>query len=396
MKKASLLSGILLLLLAVVLMPLMTACPQGPTEAQTLKIGAINSITGPLSASFKTVLDSAKPTQDLLNQRGGVTVNGQQYNIEIIVEDDKSSPPDAVAAANILIQDGVKFMVDPVFPPNVIAMGPVCEEAKVIRFSGYQLDPVMFGPETPYHFDTVMSIYQIAPYYDYLVSNYPQVKRVALIPPDDPGMNFATDFAIQQAQKHGLEVVFTERFAPDTQDFYPILTKALAQEPDVINGIGGLVFWGSGIINQSRELGFTGPIMFPTGTGDTNLLNSMLKPEYANDILNGLPDTNSDQMLPLIKEFRPLVEQTGTEFIFDSTLVLASVYVMLQGIERAQSLDTDQVLAALESMESFDTPWGKATWGGEELGGLNHMGKNENVPMTRIVNGQVQFEWLKP
>ncbi|MBA7575270.1 hypothetical protein ES708_17091 [subsurface metagenome] len=240
-----------------------------------------------------------------------------------------------------------------------------------------------------------MSIYQIAPYYDYLVKNYPQVKRVAIIPPDDPGMDVPSEVAAQEAQKHGLEVVFQERYPGDTQDFYPILTKALDQNPDVIDGIGGLVFWGAGIINQSHELGFNGPLMWPAGTGDADFLNSMVQPEYANDILNGLPYVLSDEMIPLIKELRLLVEQTGTPFIFDSTLITAASWVMLQGIEQAQSFDTDKVLAALENMTSYDTPWGKATWSGEDLGGLNHMGMLENVPLSRIMNGQVEFEFLK-
>jgi ABC-type branched-subunit amino acid transport system substrate-binding protein len=108
MKKISLVVIVSFLLLAVVLLPLMSACTQEPAEAKTLKIGLVTSVTGPLAPGLKSMYDAAKPTQDLMNQKGGITVNGQQYLIEIVVEDDKSSPPDAVAAANKLIQDGVK------------------------------------------------------------------------------------------------------------------------------------------------------------------------------------------------------------------------------------------------------------------------------------------------
>ena len=64
----------------------------------------------------------------------------------------------------------------------------------------------------------------------------------------------------------------------------------------------GIPPWTSAIINQSRELGFTGPIFAPCCGGDPNIVNSMLKPEYAHDILSAAPDVNSDKMLPIVKE----------------------------------------------------------------------------------------------
>jgi ABC-type branched-subunit amino acid transport system substrate-binding protein len=394
-KRFKLVFAIVFLLLALVSIPLMSACKSTPAPAQTLKIGAVTSVTGPFAPGLKAVFDAAKPAADVFNQRGGITVNGQQYNIEIVVEDDKSSPPDAVAAANKLIQAGIKFIVCPVLPPNVHAMAPVCEEAKAIRVSGMQCDPGMFGPENRYHFDAVMTVYYISTYYDYLLKNYPQVKKVAILMPDDPGMDVPGIVTPQEAQKRGLEVVFQERYPNDTQDFYPIVTKALAQKPDVIDCIGGIAVWAAPMINSARELGFTGPIMATCGFGDTNLINSMLKPEYAYEFFNGNPDVLSDKMSPIVKELRPLVEATNTPFLFDSTLVLTASWIMLQGIEKAQSFDTDQVVAALESMTSVETPWGKGTWGGEDLGGINHMGKPENITISKIMNGKVEFEFVK-
>jgi ABC-type branched-subunit amino acid transport system substrate-binding protein len=396
MRRPKLVLGfIILVLLAVVLLPLMSACTQEPAEAKTLKIGLVTSVTGPLAPGLKAMFDAAKPTQELMNQKGGITVNGQQYLIEIVVEDDKSSPPDAVAAANKLIQAGVKFMVAPVFPPNNIAMAPVCEEAKVIRVSAFQCDPAQFNQDNYHHFSAIMSSYNLAPCYDYLVENYPQVKTVATVSPDDPGMNFPRDFQVTIAQDHGLEVVSKERFPTDTQDFYPILTKTLAQKPDALDGIGGLPAWAAPIINSARELGFTGPIFGPLVLGDTNLVNSMLKPEYAYDVFQGCPDVFSDKMLPIVKELRPLVEESDTPFLFDSVNLLTSLWVILQGIEEAQSFDTDEVVVALENMTSYDTPWGKASWSGEDLGGINHMGKLENIPLSKIMNGNVEFEFIK-
>ena len=395
MKRISLIFSVFFVLVALVLFPLMSACAKPAAPAQTLKIGIITSITGQLAVGLKAIGDAAKPTQDLLNQKGGITVNGQKYNIEIVAEDDQSSPDGAVAAAQKLMGDGIKFIISPIFPPNGIAISPICEAAKVIRVCPSQLDPVQFGADRRYNFDAWQTTYSIIPVFDYLLKNYPQVKKVALVSPDDPGMDFSFNYTTKYVATLGLQLVSQERYAASTQDFNPILTKTLDQKPDAIDCIGGLAMWAAGIVNSARELGFTGPIYSTSPFGDINLINSMIKPGYANDIFDGVPDVLSDKMLPIVKELRPLVEQAKPPFIFDSVNVLSALMPILQGIEKAQSFDTDKVVAAMESMKSVDTPYGPATWSGEDLGGINHMIKMENLPLSRIMNGKIEFEFVK-
>jgi ABC-type branched-subunit amino acid transport system substrate-binding protein len=112
----------------------------------------------------------------------------------------------------------------------------------------------------------------------------------------------------------------------------------------------------------------------------------MVKPQYANDIFEGCPDVLSDQMSPLVKQLRPLVEKTGSQYIFDSVNVLSATSIILKGIQDAKSADSDKVKAAIEAMTSIDSVWGKAVWAGEDLGGLNHMLKVQKVPVSRIMN----------
>ena len=140
--------------------------------ADTVKIGMVTSVTGPLSAVFKSMADAAKPTTDIMNKRGGITVNGKKYDVEIVTEDDQSSPPGAISATNKLLQAGIKFMIAPIFPPNNIAIAQICEEAKLIRVAPSQLDPNQFPPEQRFTFDAWLTIYNAPPLYDYLKMKY--------------------------------------------------------------------------------------------------------------------------------------------------------------------------------------------------------------------------------
>ena len=397
MKRSKLAFSVFFLLLVLVLFPLMSACAKpAPAPAQTLKIGQITSITGPMAAAFKPSYDAVKPTQDLLNQRGGITVNGQKYNIEIIAEDDQSSPEGAVAAASKLMQAGIKFMMAPLFMPSNLAVAPICEQAKIMRIKPLGMGPEEVNAETRYSFFTSSSLYNITPVYDYLIKNYPKVKRIAIITPDDPGFKTAKDLVEKEIKNRGLELVSAEIFPIPTEDFYPILTKVLEQKPDAIDLVEAITPWSAGIINQSRELGFTGPIYSPAPLGDINDVNKMIDKNYAYGIFHGGSDVLSDKMLPIVKDLRKLVEQTNTpSFIMDSTFDLDQVYVILQCIEKAQSLDTNKVVDTIEhNMPSIDTIYGKGKWGGQDIFGINHV-VIRPVTLSKIVNGKVEFEFIE-
>jgi branched-chain amino acid transport system substrate-binding protein len=365
-------------------------------ETKTIKIGLISSVTGPMAPAFKSELLAAKPAADLLNQKGGITVKGQKYHIEIVTADDQSSPPGAVSAANKLLQEGIKFVISPMFVPNDMAIAPICEEAKVLRVCPNRTDPAPFGPPNRYSFDAEATLYDIPVAYDKLKTLYPQVKRIAIIKPDDPGVKIANEVMEKEIKKRGMEVVFNESYKIPTEDFYPILTKVLATKPDAIECIFAILPWARGIINQSRELGFTGPITaVSAGFGDTNMLKEMLDPKNAYDICHAMPDVWSPKMLPIVKEFGKLVEkETKEKLNLDHVLTLQALWVIAQGIEKAQSFDTDKVASTLETMKSIDTPYGKGRFGGKELIGINRL-MIRDIAFSRITKGgKVEYELL--
>lgn len=362
-------------------------------SAETLKIGVITSITGPMSPGFKPIYEAAKPAETLLNSKGGITVKGQKYDIEMITEDDQSSPPGAVAAANKLLQKGIKYIIPPMFIPSNMAISQMCEEAKVIRMKtmGMSLDEIK--PGLRYSFFTSSSLYHWKPVYDFFQKNYPNAKKIAHVLPEDPGAIFSRDLSRIEIKERGMELVFEDSFKMGTEDYYPLLTKALEKKPDAIVILLSIVPWASGIINQSRELGFKGPIFCGSPMGDVNLINGIINKDYAYDIFAGCPDTLSDKMLPIVKEHRKLVEKSSTNpYVLDSLWPLDGAYIIKQCIEAAQSLETDNVVDAIEKkMTAVDTIWGPGEWGGEDLYKIRHVVRMP-IPFTRIINGKVEYE----
>jgi branched-chain amino acid transport system substrate-binding protein len=368
---------------------------EAAAQTKTFKVGLISSVTGPMAPAFKSLLDAAKPTANLMNRKGGITVKGEKYSIEVVTEDDQSSPPGAISAVNKLMQQDIKYMISPMFVPNDMAIAQICEEAKVLRVCPNRSDPAPFGPPNKYSFNAEATIFNMPYVYEKLNSIYPQVKKVAIIWPDDPGAKLITDMTEKEIRRRGIEIVFSEAYKIPTEDFYPILTKALEKKPDAIECIFSIIPWAKGIINQSREIGFTGPVTAVAAFGDTNILNMMIDPKYAYDICHAAPDVTSAKMLPIVQELGKLIK-TGlkVKFNFDHVLTLQAMWVMMQGIEKAQSFDTVKVAAALESMESIQTPYGKGRFIGQDLIGQNRL-MFRQISFSRIVKGgKVEFGFL--
>jgi branched-chain amino acid transport system substrate-binding protein len=361
-------------------------------EVQVLKIGAIVSLTGPIAAGMQDIKDAMGPTEEYFNSKGGIMVKCQRYHIKIIAQDDQSSPQGALAAANKLIsKDGVKFMIAPPSPQANMAIAPICEKAKVIRIRIQGVGGTNeINSKLRYSFASYQNLYNAPFIYDYLLKNYPHVKKVATVTVDDPGGHVGSEFSEKAAKAHGLELVAREFYPFDTQDFYPIMTKVLDKKPDALDINIGMLQWGVSLTNQARELGFKGPIFGMSPFGDINSMNDLLHPSAATDIILPTADFTSPKMPPAAKAIAALVQKKlGHRCQLDNTTPIETLIPLLQAIEKAQSFDPDKVVDTWEKMTEIDTIFGKGRMGGMDYFGINHV-VIRPVPLSRIMNGKVE------
>jgi branched-chain amino acid transport system substrate-binding protein len=374
------------------------ATTSGAGPSQTLKIGMITSVSGPMAPGFKNLADAAKPVADYINSKGGITAGGQQYSVEIVVEDDMSSPDGAVAAANKLIGEGITIIIAPQFTPNNSAIASICEQAKVLRLVVHGADTAPYSPPNKYCFGVGTTLLGIGPMDEKIMSLYPQMKKVAIIAPDDPGLQATADMVEADLTARGLETVYRDAYPLDTQDFNPILTKALAAKPDGIELVAGTPPWAKSLVEGARQMGFTGPIFATAAVGDAEVVSGMLDPKYGVDFMEQMIAVKSDKNVPEVQEFAKVVEAAGLQFVVDHINALQAVWVLQQGIEKAGSLDIDAVTAAMESADSFNTIYGQGRFVGTEAIGPVNLGQNRlmlaPVPFSRMMGGTIEFEWL--
>lgn len=368
--------------------------------AKTLKIGAIYSLTG-LGSEIETICrNGSELAKDWINEKGGITIKGEKYLIDLIVEDQKGVVDGAVAAATKLVErNQVKFIIGQIVPDVVIAAASVTEPAKVLRSLAWGGGiPAVMNPKTPYTFRPVLSGAEMIPVnYDYLRDTYPKVKTVALTNPDEPGGQFFMMVARKEAEKHGLKVVAAEfHDAQEQQDFYPVLTKLLAAKPDAVDVGTGFPIPISLKLKQLRELGFKGPVFNPSPVELYTILDIAGK-DFCYDFFNASLDIKSPDVPLMIKELKKRWEaKYKSRFMFESFQGWDALWCLVQAIEAAQSLDPTDVKTAWEKMKSIKTSYGTGRMGGLKTYGVNHLVVRP-CPITAFVKGEVKLiKWYTP
>ena len=88
----------------------------GPAIAQenVLKIGVLGVMSGPAASWGLVNKYSAEATAQMYNEQGGVEIDGEKYQIQIVSIDDKNDPKLAVSGAERLVhQEGIHYIIGP-------------------------------------------------------------------------------------------------------------------------------------------------------------------------------------------------------------------------------------------------------------------------------------------
>ena len=94
----------------------------------TIKIGVNQPLTGPVAASGNFVVNGARIAADEINAKGGVLGS----KLELVVEDNKSNPTEAVAAAEkLIVRDKVPVMMGAWSSTYTLAVMPKLMDYKV-------------------------------------------------------------------------------------------------------------------------------------------------------------------------------------------------------------------------------------------------------------------------
>jgi ABC-type branched-subunit amino acid transport system substrate-binding protein len=357
-------------------------------ESKILKLGVINPLTGPAAQwglNTKCTMDSL---QKFFNDRGGITVKGQNYKIEMISADDKYTVAGGRAAAEKLFYtDKVDFLVGSFGAEPISGWAPLStKEKKLAVIGGPTWNP---KPEWPYIFRVSSADEERSEALCSLMREKFNCKSVLYVFTDDLVGKLAKEGALANEKKRGLIIKDFVLVPPGTKDFYPFLSKALKTNPDYLHlkmppGSAALV------IKQSRELGYKGRIGYPTSMpGDLEKWQEIAGMEASQGFVGIMvsPEENS----PVGVEQEKYYEKQCPNMKTTDMAYTMGPHILLMAIEKAQSLDPDAILKILRTMEFHSFTKTPLRASGEKTYGIkNHM--TVPVPFSMITGkGQVTF-----
>jgi len=373
--------------------PSISASKTPTPEVKTLRIGVLVCLTGWFSTFDTLEWEEAQVARDMLNEKGGITIDGQKYLIELIAEDCKSTNEGVVAATTKLVYDKkVKFIAGPAAFFSAAA-NQITEPNKVLRTSAFTcMTPEEFGPKTPYTFlchNATMEHAIVG--VTALKQVFPKAKKVDFVTAEAGGTVPFCDPPIRKLlEENGYSVVGKTIVYPDEMaDFSPIAAKLATSGSDA-------VFWGNGLpehvgkaLKGLRELGYNKPVVFMSSASpeDVKRIAGEAASTYfaTTGITLGMPDTP-----PIMAEMQNrLIAKYGAERSIHLQIVNC-IWAMAEAIRHAQSLDPTVVRDTWEKLDTIETPYGTGYISGLETYGIRHA-LSHPEPYLLLDNGVAKF-----
>ncbi len=114
------------------------ACAPGHDQGVPIRIGVLVNV-----ASSESALQAAELAVGEINDGGGIEVAGRRHRVELLVEDTRALPNEAIDGVRRLVQSGVVAIVGPDRSRDAIAAAGVAENSRTLMVS-----PISTHPDT--------------------------------------------------------------------------------------------------------------------------------------------------------------------------------------------------------------------------------------------------------
>ena len=211
--------------IAIIVMSLCVAaftfsCKGTGSDADTITIGALFSVTGPASFLGAPEKKTAEMVVEEINAKGGIA--GKK--VRLIVKDTGGSPEKAVSFAKQLIEENKVFaIIGPSTSGESLQIKELCDNAKTILLSCAAAEKIV-NPVAPFVFSTAqMDRFAILRIFG--VMKDLGIKKIGVISANTGFGKAGNDQIAKLAPKAGIQIVISEVYDKDATDLSGVLTK---------------------------------------------------------------------------------------------------------------------------------------------------------------------------
>jgi branched-chain amino acid transport system substrate-binding protein len=333
-------------------------------DGDTIILGSAISLTGKYSTNGIHAQNGYELAVKMINENGGVKVDGKTYKLKVVYYDDESTPARGAQLAERLInQDGVKYMLGPYSSGLTKAIAPVTEKYKIPMVEAEGASRSLFTQGYRYMFAVLSTSEQ------YLASSIALAAEIAKGNGKDPSdvkiaMAFENDpfsldvraGVVDDAKKYGMKIVIDDKLPRDLSDMTATLTKTKALKPDLLV-VSGHSKGAATAARQIAELRIETPMVAMTHCEAAKIISQfgagategILCPTQWSETLS-----YKDDLFGSAADYDALFKKTydGYKNVpYQAAQATAAVMVWKDAFERANSFDTEKLRDALAATD---------------------------------------------
>ena len=317
--------------------------------ADTIKIALAGPVTGAVAQYGEMQFIGAEMAIEQINKAGGV--NGAM--LEGVKYDDACDPKQAVAVANKIVNDEVKYVVGHLCSSSTQPASDIYEDEGIMMITAASTSPDITARGYQLVFRTIGLDSLQGPTAGNFIADHIKPKTVAVVHDKQQyGEGIAT--AVKQTlEGKGTKVAVFEGINAGDKDFSSMIAKLKQANVDFVY-YGGYHPELGLILRQSQEKGLKAKFMGPEGVGNDSI--SQIAQKASEGLLVTLP--KSFDADPANKAIVDALKADGKDpsgpFVFPA---YSAVEIIAGGIAAAKSEDTTKVAEAIHA-GTFKTPTG--------------------------------------
>ena len=401
---------ILALLMALVMVFGLVACgaepaPDASTDApaqsdsgdasgeKVLRIGGLVNQTGWFAVyDYNNILEM-KTLANMYNAKGGIEIGGEKYMIEIVEADGQSDFEGVRAAAQILVDEGVDYVIETndFWVEGAIDLFENAGVMNIMTMNNMSFTTINKDLKYSFSFNNgSAALYAAA--IAVLVKDYPEVKSLVYCQSDDGLIDVNSALIASLCEEYGLEYIDKPVvYDAEATDFSAIALQVISSGADAFFGSGDV----SNVGAIMKEIRNNGSDMTIAGVLGTNA--GMLRDAAGADISDNAftlgsdlsnPANNTEIFNEIFNAFKAEYgEETASTW---SGYAVNCMYMLLQLLQSAGTTDVEEVIAHFNTIDQLESLYGPGKISGTETYGVNHIISHPN-PSTKLVNGEVVY-----
>ncbi|WP_033827984.1 ABC transporter substrate-binding protein [Bacillus andreraoultii] len=334
----------------------------GKSDGDTIKIGANLELSGEVASYGQSIAEGVELAVEEINNSGGV--DGKK--IEIVKVDNKSDNAEAASVATRLTsQEKVLAIIGAATSGNTLAQAQIANDTKTVLLSPSGTAPNVTENENGSINEYVFRTSYIDPFQGTVAANFAanesKVKTAAIY--SDSASDYAKGLAAsfkETFEAAGGKVIAEESYVAGDTDFRSTLTRIKSAKPEFVF-IPGYYEEVGLIVKQARELGISAPLMGADGWDSPTLVDLAGADALNNTfITNHYSSQDPDQKIQdFVTKFKEKNKDKSPNAF--NALGYDTVYLLVDAIERAGSLDSEKIKDALAETKDIQLVTGIVT-----------------------------------